>query len=80
MDNVMKNEVNGAATNGEPLAKGVHVRLVGEDGNAFAILGRVRQALRRGGRGDLVEPFTKEATSGDYTHLLATCLRYCECD
>ena len=58
----------------------IHVKLVGEDGNAFAILARVRSALRRGGRSDLVEPFTKEATSGNYTHLLATVMEYVEVD
>lgn len=58
----------------------IHVKLVGEDGNAFAILARVRSALRRGGRADLVEPFTKEATSGNYTHLLATVMEYVEVD
>ena len=31
----------------------IRVKLVGEDGNAFAILARVRSALRRGGRADL---------------------------
>jgi hypothetical protein len=58
----------------------IRVKLVGEDGNAFAILARVRSALRRGGRADLVEPFTKEATSGNYTHLLATVMEYVEVD
>jgi hypothetical protein len=58
----------------------IRVKLVGEDGNAFAILARVRTALRRGGRADLVEPFTKEATSGNYTHLLATVMEYVEVD
>lgn len=53
----------------------VSVRLVGEDGNAFAILGRVRAALRRGGATpDDLAAFTAEATSGDYNHLLATCM------
>lgn len=54
----------------------IRLKLVGEDGNAFAILGRARRALRRGGRADLVETFTKECTSGDYDNLLATCARY----
>lgn len=58
----------------------IRVKLVGEDGNAFAILARVRSALRRGGRADLVESFTKEATSGNYTHLLATVMEYVEVD
>ena len=56
----------------------IKVKLVGKDGNAFSILARVRQALRRAGRADLVEPFTKEATSGNYYHLLATVMEYVE--
>ncbi len=59
----------------------VHVRLVGEDGNAFAILGRVRVAMRDGGVGNEdIEAFTKEATSGDYDHLLATVMRWVTAD
>lgn len=56
----------------------ITVRLAGEDGNAFAILARVRRALREGGRSDLIPEFTKEATSGDYDHLLQTCMKYVE--
>ena len=56
----------------------VVVKLVGEDGNAFAIIGKVRKALERGGHADLVEPFTKEAESGDYGHLLQTAMEYVE--
>ena len=41
---------------------------------------RDERAERRGGRADLVEPFTKEATSGNYTHLLATVMDYVEVD
>ena len=49
----------------------VEVKLVGEDGNAFAILGRVAQALRRAGvdRSEQ-DAYFAEATSGDYDHLL----------
>ncbi len=54
----------------------VKVKLVGTDGNAWALMGKVTQALRKAGRADLVEPFRKEAMSGDYTHLLATCMEY----
>ena len=32
----------------------VVVQLTGADGNAFAIMGKVRQALRDAGHGDLV--------------------------
>ena len=49
----------------------VEVKLVGEDGNAFAILGKVSRELRRAGHKDLAEEYMKEATSGDYNHLLA---------
>ena len=52
------------------------VRLVGEDGNAFAILGRVSKALRQAGQGDKVKEMTDKATSGDYDHLLTTVLEY----
>lgn len=53
----------------------VRVRLTGTDGNAFAILGRVQRALSDAG----VEPehlaeFHREATAGDYDHLLRTVL------
>lgn len=52
------------------------VKLTGTDGNAFAVLGKVVGALRKSGRADLVDEFRKEATSGDYDHLLATCMKY----
>ena len=52
---------------------GVKVRLINEDGNAFHVLGKVRAALRQAGESqEFIEAFTKEATSGDYNHLLAT--------
>lgn len=54
----------------------VKVKLVGTDGNAFAIIGAVRKAMKRAGHGDRVEEFTKEATSGDYDHVLQTCMKW----
>lgn len=48
----------------------VYVPLVGEDGNAFSIMGRVSKALRRAGYGDAVKPYMDEAMSGDYDNLL----------
>lgn len=54
----------------------IKVKMVGEDGNAFAILGRCRQALARARRLDLWDEFHKEATSADYNHLLATVCEY----
>ena len=55
----------------------IEVQLSGEDGNAFSILARVRKALRDGDAPESdVEQFTKDATSGDYDHLLETCFRW----
>ena len=59
----------------------VQVRLVGEDGNAFAILGRVSRELKRHGiDADEVKAFHAEATSGDYDHLLQTCMAWVDTD
>jgi hypothetical protein len=53
------------------------VELVGCDANAFSILGRVQPALRRAGWTDeQIDQFQSEATSGDYHHLVGTCLKY----
>lgn len=61
----------------EPKYPQVTVQLSQMDGNAFAIVARVREALRRGKVGhDEVEAFTKEAMSGDYDHLLQTVMRW----
>lgn len=58
---------------------GISLKLVGEDGNAFAILGRARAALRSNGRASDIEKFTSEATSGDYVHLLVVCCEWFDC-
>jgi hypothetical protein len=61
------------------------VQLVGRDGNAFAILGRVGHALKDHLRKSGLPPeeitaeiarFNTEATSGDYNHLLQTCMKW----
>ncbi|MFA5672796.1 MAG: hypothetical protein WC922_10190 [Synergistaceae bacterium] len=58
---------------------GVKVKLAGVDGNAFVILGHVCQALRNAGYGgDFIAAFRKEATSGDYNHLLMVCMKTVE--
>ena len=55
----------------------VKVKLVGKDGNAFAILGNIVSALKRAGATpDEIKRFQAEATSGDYNNLLATCGRW----
>ncbi len=56
------------------------VKLVGEDGNAFMILGLCRRAALYHGlwTTEEWEAFRDEATSGDYTHLLATVMDHFE--
>jgi len=38
-------------------------KLIGEDGNVFAIIGRVRSALRKDGQADRMDEFTRRATA-----------------
>lgn len=55
----------------------VFVQLSGEDGNAFAVLGKTRRALREGGATEAeLDAFMEEAQSGDYDHLLRTVMRW----
>lgn len=52
------------------------LEIIGHDGNAFVILGRA-QRVARNNRMDW-EKIEKEATSGDYDHLLVTMNKYFE--
>jgi len=56
----------------------IKVKLVGTDGNAFSIMGKVVNALRRGGRANLVKEYQKEAMSEDYDNLLRVSMEYVE--
>jgi hypothetical protein len=56
------------------------LKLVGKDGNAFAILGRARDIMRKGGKASMYEEFDEEATSGDYNNLLRTCMKWFDVD
>ena len=59
----------------------VKVELVGQDGNAFAILGKISREMRRAGLPEEeIKVFQDEATSGDYDHLLQTCMKWVTCD
>jgi hypothetical protein len=61
----------------KPKYPDITVELVGSDGNAFAIMGKVIKALRDN---DISKEerdlFKTEATSGDYNNLLATCMKW----
>lgn len=49
------------------------LKLVGREGNAFAVLGAAERVARKAGWDrDRIDGLLKEATSGDYNHLLAT--------
>ena len=51
----------------------IEVELLGHDGNAFAILGKVRKELKKNKVIDSeIQEFNSQATSGDYNNLLAT--------
>lgn len=55
----------------------VRVKLVGKDGNAYAIIGEVVTMLRRNGATKAeVDAYQQEATSGDYDHLLQVTMRW----
>ena len=56
---------------------GVTVKLLGTSSEALAITGEVRRALKRHGvSSDETTKFLTEALSGDYNHLLQTCMKW----
>ena len=60
----------------EPETKPI-VNLIGQNGNAFNIMGLVKQALRRAGADkEYIDQYLSEATSGNYDHLLAVSMEY----
>lgn len=55
------------------------VKLIGRDGNAFAILGACKKAwIKNGGTVDEWEKIRQEMTSGDYNHLLKVAMDHFE--
>ena len=55
----------------------IPVQLTGTDGNIFAIIAKVRDALRRNGRSDLVKEFTDYITSSSsYEEALCRVMEY----
>ncbi len=53
------------------------LKLVGEDGNVFFIIGKaVREARRAGWSKEKIEEFQKKAMSGDYDQALQTLMDY----
>ena len=59
-----------------PLSKPT-VKLIGHDGNAFSIMGRVKKALMQAGADrEYIDKYLKEATVADYSYLLAVSMEY----
>lgn len=53
------------------------LKLVGTDGNAYAILGKAFRAARLAGwTQERIEEYKAKATSGDYNNLLAVTMEY----
>lgn len=65
--------------NGEIKYPNIKVKLSGTDGNAFALIGKVKQALIKGKvQQEQVNEFVTEAMSGNYNNLLVTCMKWVE--
>ena len=55
----------------------VPVELIGQNGNAFAILALCRRAAKKGGWTDAQwDAVSEEMRSGDYNELLQTAMKY----
>jgi len=55
------------------------VQLVGNDGNAFAIMGAVKKALKDAGADkEYIDEYLKESMEGDYFTLLDVACKYVE--
>jgi hypothetical protein len=64
-----------------PKYPNVHVQLVGQDSNAFMVLGLCQRAAQKAGLPkEEIEAFMTEAKAGDYDHLLQTCMKWFEID
>jgi len=66
---------------GDKMSKtNIPLKMVGEDGNAFSILGRAKRAMRMADQVELFDEYHAEATSGDYDHLLVTTMNWFDVD
>lgn len=58
---------------------GIQVKLIGQDGNAFAIVGAVARAMTKAGVDPtIIDAYKVEAFEGDYNHLLSVTMDYVE--
>ena len=55
----------------------ITVNIIGQNGNAFCILGICQRAMEQANcTQQEIDAFNEEAKSGDYNHLLATVMNY----
>lgn len=59
-----------------PKYPNINIPLVGEDGNAFSILGRVSRIMRQNGIAHEWDEFHAQATDSDYDNLLRTVMTW----
>lgn len=60
-----------------PKYPNIEIQLTGQDGNGFYIIGKCLQAMRHNRLPQAeMDEFKKQATSGDYDYLLATCIEW----
>lgn len=60
-----------------PKYPGIEVKLSGEDGNAFAIMGAVSKALRSAGvSAKEIQEYNDESMLGDYDDLIQTAMKW----
>ncbi len=53
------------------------LKLIGEDGNVFFILGKATKVARQAGWSkEKIKEFQEKAMSGDYNNALTTCMDY----
>lgn len=55
----------------------VTVKLIGQNSNAFMVMGLVQQAMKRAKvPREEIDQYIEESTSGDYNNLLRTAMRW----
>jgi hypothetical protein len=57
----------------------IRIQLIGKDGNAYFILGRIYGVIKNKLPKEEQDAFFAEAKSGDYDHLLRTCMKWFDC-
>jgi hypothetical protein len=57
----------------------INVSLIGNDGNAFSVMGAVTKAMSRAGVSkEEQDEYFRQATAGDYNQLLSTTMEWVE--